>query len=244
MSQPTGAGASAEDKKRRAAAAAVDLVRPGMKLGLGTGSTADAFVKALAEKVRGGLDIIAVPTSERTAKLAGSLGIRLTSLDSEPQLDLTVDGADELDRSLRLVKGGGGALLREKIVAVASRAMAVIADDTKLVATIGAFPLPIEVAPFGLGATERSVAALAADLSLSGPIRLRRAADGEPYVTDGGHFILDASFGRIPDPEALAAGLDRLPGVMGHGLFIGIATTAIIAGNSEIVRLQQPAARR
>ncbi len=244
MSQATGAGASADEKKRRAAAAALELVRPGMKLGLGTGSTADAFVTALAERVRHGLDIIAVPTSERTAKLAGSLGIRLTSLDNEPQLDLTVDGADELDRSLRLVKGGGGALLREKIVAVASRAMAVIADETKLVATIGAFPLPIEVAPFGLGATERAVAALAGDLKLSGPVRLRRAADGQPYVTDGGHFILDASFGRIPDPEALAAGLDRLPGVMGHGLFIGIATTAIIAGNTEIVRLQQSAARR
>ncbi len=220
---------TSEELKQQAAEAAAARVEPGMKLGIGTGSTADAFTRALGARVRSGLDIIGVPTSERTKRLAGIEGIRLTTLEDAPELDLTVDGADEFDRNLRLVKGGGGALLREKIVAAASRAMIVIADGSKLVAMIGAFPLPIEVMPFGLGATRRKVERLVSGLGLVGSLSLRQDAGGLPYLTDGGHYILDASFGRIPDPEALAAGLDATTGVVEHGLFIGLATEAFVA---------------
>jgi ribose 5-phosphate isomerase A len=237
------AASSGDDRKRRAAIAALDGIVSGMKLGLGTGSTADQFVRALAEKVKDGLDIVGVPTSERTADLARSLGIRLATLEEEPALDVTIDGADELDDQLRLVKGGGGALLREKIVATASKRMVVIADDSKVVAMIGAFPLPIEVAPFGLGATERAIAALAARLGLTGPMKVRRAG-ADPYRTDGGHYIIDASFGRIPDPEALAAGLDVIAGVMGHGLFLGIASEAVIARQNDVIRLKPAGLQR
>jgi ribose 5-phosphate isomerase A len=226
-----------DDRKRRAALAALESVEPGMKLGLGTGSTADAFVEALGTRVSDGLDVIGVPTSERTAELAASLGIRLTTLDAEPELDITIDGADELDIQLRLIKGGGGALLREKIVASASTRMIVIADDTKLVGSLGEFPLPIEVAPFGLRATELAIERLSEGLSLTGPINLRRIDGGEPFVTDGGHHILDAAYGEVAEPELLAAGLDEIAGVMGHGLFLGIATEAIVAGTAEISRL-------
>lgn len=235
----SGIPSTPDDRKRRAALAALESVESGMKLGLGTGSTADEFVRALADRVREGLVVTGVPTSERTAELARSLGIPLATLDELPQLDITIDGADELDRSLRLIKGGGGALLREKIVATASHRMIVIADDSKLVKTIGAFPLPIEVVPFGLASTERMVARLADRLGLSGPIVLRRGGDGAPYRTDSNHFIIDASFGRISDPEALAAGLDEIAGVMGHGLFLGIASEAIIARQSDVIRLGQ-----
>ncbi len=231
------AAPKADDRKRRAALAALEAVEPGMKLGLGTGSTADEFVKALAERVRGGLNIIGVPTSERTAKLAGDLGISLTTLEEQPALDITIDGADELDAQLRLVKGGGGALLREKIVATASARMIVIADNSKLVETIGAFPLPIEVVPFGLGATRIAVEKLTDRLGLAGPITLRPGAGDKPYLTDGGHFILDASFGKIADAEALAAGLNTIPGVVEHGLFLGIASEAMIAGPEGVTRL-------
>lgn len=218
-----------DDLKRAAAAAALEEVRPGMRLGLGTGSTADHFVRLLAERVRDGLTVIGVPTSERTAALAGELGVPLTTLDETPELDLTVDGADEVDHALRLIKGGGGALLREKIVAAASRRMAVIVDAGKLVDTLGAFPLPIEVNAFGLAATQGAVVAAAAALDLDGPIVLRRMANGDPFVTDGGHFILDASFRRIAEPEKLGRSLLEIPGVVEHGLFIGLATMAFIA---------------
>ncbi len=228
---------TADQRKQQAALAALEAIQPGMKLGLGTGSTADAFVRALGERVSQGLDIIGVPTSERTAELASSLGIRLTTLDDEPRLDITIDGADELDHQLRLIKGGGGALLREKIVASASDRMIVIADDSKLVDTLGAFPLPIEVAPFGLRATHLAIEALSAVLSLSGPIVLRETSEGKPFVTDGGHYILDASFGAIPAPEPLAAGLDEIAGVVGHGIFLDLATEAMIAGPEGVVRL-------
>ncbi len=217
------------DLKRRAAAAALDFVEPGMRLGLGTGSTADEFVRLLAERVAGGLDVVGVPTSERTGALAASLGIRLTTLEELPELDLTVDGADEIGPGLALVKGGGGALLREKIVAAASARMVVIADASKVVDPIGAFPLPIEVNPFGLGSTRLKIAAAARALGLDGPIVLRASADGRPFVTDGGHYILDASFRRIPDPMSLANALVGIPGVVEHGLFLGLATAAVVA---------------
>src|SRR5713101_7502412 len=184
-------------QKRAAAARAVEFVRPGMRLGLGTGSTAKYFVELLAERVRAGLDVIAVPTSEATRSDAERLGVPLTSLDETPELDLTVDGADEINPDLTLIKGGGGALLREKIVAAASARMIVIADESKWVSLLGAFPLPIEIAPFGAAATLRAVEAAAADAGSAGPARLRREPDGHAFVTDGGHWLLDAQLQRI-----------------------------------------------
>ncbi|CAN7375767.1 ribose-5-phosphate isomerase RpiA [Rhizobium sp. LjRoot98] len=219
----------ARQMKIKAAAAALDYVEDGMRLGIGTGSTAEEFVRLLAEKVAAGFRIEGVPTSERTARLCLELGVPLKSLEELPELDLTIDGADEVDPMLRLIKGGGGALLREKIVACASARMIVIADETKVVETLGAFKLPIEVNSFGLGATRIAVEKLAARHGLSGEIAVRASGDG-PFMTDGGHLILDASFGRIPDADALARELNAIPGVVEHGLFIGIASLAIIAG--------------
>jgi ribose 5-phosphate isomerase A len=223
--------------KHAAAARAVTLVQDGMRLGLGSGSTAAAFVSALAERVRSGLKIVGVPTSERTRQQAEREGVPLTTLDETPELDLTLDGADELDDRLRLIKGGGGALLREKIVAAASRRMVVIADGSKRVAQLGRFPLPIEVVPFGLEATRRAVAAAVRRVGCEGDLRLRSAANGEPFVTDGGHAILDAHLGRIERPEALAEALAGIPGVVEHGLFLGLATGAIVATESGVVEL-------
>ncbi|MGQ7794473.1 ribose-5-phosphate isomerase RpiA [Faunimonas sp. B44] len=219
----------ADDLKRRAAEAALAHVESGMRLGLGTGSTAAFFVKGLAERVSGGLDVVGVPTSEATAALARALGVPLATLEDYPELDLAVDGADEIGPGLSLVKGGGGALLREKIVAHAARRMIVIADASKVVDTLGAFPLPIEAVPFGLAATSLAVERCALELGLSCALDLRRR-DGEVAKTDGGNWLLDASFGRIPEPEALARELSALPGVVEHGLFLGYADLAIIAG--------------
>jgi ribose 5-phosphate isomerase A len=215
--------------KIEAARAALAHVEDGMRLGIGTGSTAEEFVRLLAARMREGLSIIGVPTSERTAALCRELGVPLTTLEETPELDLTVDGADEFDPELSLVKGGGGALLREKIVAAASRRMIVIADESKAVQTLGRFPLPIEVNPFGLKATELAVRRAAEALGLAGPVTLRMTKDA-PFVTDGGHFILDASFGRIPDPRALSSSLHSVPGVVEHGLFLGLAQIAVVAG--------------
>lgn len=215
--------------KIEAARVALTHVADGMRLGIGTGSTAEEFVRLLAEKVAAGLTVIGVPTSERTASLCLQLGVPLSSLDETPELDLTIDGADEIGPGLSLVKGGGGALLREKIVAATSERMIVIADETKLVADLGRFPLPIEVNRFGLRATELAIIAGAATIGLSGSVTLRMTKDA-PFVTDGGHFILDASFGRIPDPRALSDTLYAIPGVVEHGLFLGMADVAIIAG--------------
>ena len=223
----------AREMKIKAAAAALEFVEDGMRLGIGTGSTAEEFVRLLAEKVAGGFKVEGVPTSERTARLCLELGVPLKSLDELPELDLTIDGADEVDSALRLVKGGGGALLREKIVAWASTRMVVIADETKLVPTLGKFPLPIEVNPFGLGATRLAVEKAAGRLGLAGEIRLRQSGDGV-FVTDGGHYILDASFGLIPDAEALSGALHAIPGVVEHGLFIDIADVAVIAGTEGV----------
>lgn len=220
---------SADDLKRAAAARALELVEGGMRLGLGTGSTAKHFVDLLGERVRTGLDVVCVPTSEATRAQAEGLGVPLTTLDQTPELDLTVDGADEIDGKMRLIKGGGGALLREKIVAAASARMIVIADASKDVAVLGRFPLPIEVVPFGLEATRRAIAAAFARTGCAGTLSLRSAAKGGPFVTDGGHYILDAALGSIPEPERLADALAGIPGVMEHGLFIGLATGAILA---------------
>ncbi|CAN7664895.1 ribose-5-phosphate isomerase RpiA [Bosea sp. LjRoot9] len=221
---------TADELKKLAAARALELVRPGMRLGLGTGSTAKHFVDLLGQRVAAGLDVICVATSEATQAQALALGIRMSSLDETPELDLTVDGADEIDPQLRLIKGGGAAHLREKIVAAASVRMIVIADDSKLVERLGRFPLPIEVVPFGLEATRRAVAAAIAGCGSAGELVLRKRPDGATVVTDNGNYILDAHLGAIAQPEALALALGQVPGVVEHGLFIGLASGAILAG--------------
>jgi ribose 5-phosphate isomerase A len=227
----------AEALKRDAAAKALTFVEDGMRLGLGTGSTAKHFVDLLAERMKSGLKVIGVPTSEVTRAQAQSLGVPLTTLDETPELDLTIDGADEIDPQLNLIKGAGGALLREKIVAAASARMIVIADASKQVAALGRFPLPIEVDAFGLGATRRAIEKALEAAGCPGPISVRTKADGHVFVTDGGHMILDAACARIPDPAALASRLQSVPGVVEHGLFIGLASLAIIAspGGAEVV---------
>jgi ribose 5-phosphate isomerase A len=220
--------------KRAAAIAALAEVRPGMKLGLGTGSTARHFLAVLAERVSGGLACVGVPTSEATAAEARALGIPLSTLEETPELDLTVDGADEIGPNLALIKGAGGALLREKIVAASSARMVVIADASKKVAMLGAFPLSIEVNRFGLSATRRSIEKIMTAQGASGSLVLRLEKGGEPLETDGGHLILDASFGRISRPEALANELSAVPGVVEHGLFIGLCDRAYVAGPAGI----------
>jgi len=226
--------------KRAASARALEFVRSGMRLGLGTGSTVKHFVDLLGERMGAGLDIVAVPTSEATRAQAARLGIPLTTLDETPALDLTIDGADEIAPDLTLIKGGGGALLREKIVAAASARLIVIADESKWVSVLGAFPLPIEIAPFGAGAIVRAIEAAVAEVGCPGPAVLRKAKDGKPVATDGGHWILDAHLRRIADPSALAARLCRVPGMLEHGLFIGLARTAILAGPAGVRLVEQP----
>lgn len=226
--------ASQDDAKRRAAARALDLVEPGMKLGLGTGTTAALFVELLGRRIAEGLDVVGVPTSERTRTLALLHSIPLSTLEATPELDLTVDGADEFDRSLRLVKGGGGAHLREKIVALASKRMVVITDSSKLVTTLGKFPLPVEVNVFGLEATRRMILAAAEASGCTGEIRLRKNPSGQAFVTDNDHYLVDCFFGAIPDPEGLAERLAAVPGVVEHGLFIGVATAVISAGEEGL----------
>ncbi len=225
---------SADDLKRAAAARAVALVEPGMRLGLGTGSTAAHFVDLLAERVAKGLDVIGVPTSEATRAQAERLGIRLTTLEETPRLDLTIDGADEVDCELRLIKGGGGALLREKIVAAASERMIVIADKSKLVDRLGRFPLPVEVVRFGLASTRIHMKEQAQDAGCFGEIRQRLNSDGSPFVTDNGNFILDCDFREIFEPEILADALGVIPGVVEHGLFLGLADMAFLAASGGV----------
>ena len=219
-----------EALKRQAAARALEQVRDGMKLGLGTGSTAKHFVDLLGEKVAAGMKIVGVPTSEATRAQAQACKIPLTTLDEIDHLDLTVDGADEVDGALNLIKGGGGALLREKIVAAASDRMIVIADESKWVEALGRFPLPMEVIPFGLKATQAAISRAFAESGVSGQMVLRKGKDGHVFVTDGGHWIVDAHLGRINDAPRLAGLLSLIPGVVEHGLFIGLATTVVLAG--------------
>jgi ribose 5-phosphate isomerase A len=220
--------------KRAAAAQALDYVKDGMKLGLGSGSTAEMFVEMLAPRVRGGEKLLCVPTSEKTAALARKLGFTLAALDDLAPLDLTVDGADEADRNLDLIKGGGGMLLREKIVAAASRQMVVIADETKMVPRLGKYPLPIEVVEFGHKSTcTRLAAALTAAGYANAPLTLRQR-DGGTFKTDSGNVIYDCAFGAIQNATKLGAAISVVPGVVEHGLFIGMATTLLIAADGEI----------
>jgi ribose 5-phosphate isomerase A len=229
-----------DDLKRKAAALALEQVQSGMRLGLGTGSTARHFVDLLGEKVAQGFDCICVPTSEATAAQARELNIPLSDLETLDRLDITVDGADEINPDLNLIKGAGGALLREKIVAASSDVMLVIADSSKIVAHLGGiFPLPIEVNKFGLGATQRSVADVMARHNAQGEQRLRLTASGEPYLTDGGHYILDAFFGRISSPEALSSDLFNVPGVVEHGMFLNMCKTAYVASPDGVKALSR-----
>ena len=220
--------------KRAAAAKALDYVREGMKLGLGTGSTAEIFLELLSPRVRGGLNLLCVPTSERTATRARALGLSLASLDDTAPLDLTVDGADEADRELTLIKGAGGALLREKIVAASSKRMIVIADESKLVARLGKFTLPVEVLEFGHKTTVARLAAAVAALGYAGVTMTLRGKDGVAFKSDSGNLIYDCAFGAITSASKLAQALADIPGVIEHGLFLGIATTLLIAHPGEV----------
>ncbi len=222
--------------KIEAARAALSFVEDGMRLGIGTGSTADEFARLLAEQVASGFKVTGVPTSERTRMLCEELNVPLATLEEMPELDLVIDGADEVDGTLNLIKGGGGALLREKIVANACAKMVVIADDSKLVETLGAFPLPIEVNKFGLAATRLALEELRSELGLRGEYLLR-GGGSDPFVTDGGHLILDAFFGHIPDADALSNGLLLVPGVVEHGLFLGYANAVLLAGEAGVTQL-------
>ncbi|NBC20846.1 MAG: ribose-5-phosphate isomerase RpiA [Alphaproteobacteria bacterium] len=222
-----------EREKQNAAAAAMELVEDGMTLGLGTGSTARFFVEMLAEEIADGLVVRAVPTSEETRRLAESHGVPLIPVDEVERIHLTVDGADELDEDGALIKGGGGALLREKIIADSSDHMVVIADPSKQILRLGSFPLPVEVTPFGFTLTARRVFEALRASGIDKPKTLLRTDAGhEAYVTDGGNHILDCHCGRIPDAEALAARLSAVPGVVEHGLFIGLARTVIIGNET------------
>ena len=217
-----------ETQKRAAAERALEFVRPGMRLGLGTGSTAAHFVNLLGERVRAGLKVVAVPTSEATRALAERLGIALTTLDETPQLDLTVDGADEIAPDLTLIKGGGGALLREKIVASATKMQVIVTDSSKQVPVLGQFPLPVEVIKF-------AEPLIATKISEMGARVIRRQdASGKPYLTDEDNYILDCHFGQIPDPAALGRTLSEIPGIVEHGLFIGMASVVLMAKAGKV----------
>ena len=224
-----------DELKREAAAEALKFVQSGMRLGLGTGSTAKIFVDLLAERMNAeNLHLLCVPTSEATRIQAQSFGIPLTTLDNTPELDLAIDGADEIDPQLNLIKGGGAAHLREKIVEMAAKRFIVIADETKLVAHLGKFPLPLECAPFGLEATRRQLEKAIGAAGCQGELALRQKANGETLFTDGGNVILDAKLGRISNPAKLADALDHVTGLVEHGLFIGMAERAILATSTGI----------
>jgi ribose 5-phosphate isomerase A len=215
-------------EKEAAGRAAAKLVQDGDVVGLGTGSTAYFAVIALGERVKAGLKIIGIPTSVATADLARRVGIPLTTLDEHPEIDITIDGADEIDPNLNLIKGGGGALTREKVVATVSKKMVVVADSSKVVKTLGKFPLPVEVIAFARTVIEKKIGAL------GGLPKLRMRPDGSPYLTDNGNEILDCSFGKIADPAGLARSLSEMPGVVEHGLFIGVAKVAFVGTGDSV----------
>ncbi len=222
-----------DQEKQTAARAAVQLVKDGDIVGLGSGSTAAYAVRLLAERVRDGLKIAGIPTSETTKRLAEQLSIPLATLEEHSQIDIDIDGADEIDPQLNLIKGGGGAFLREKIIASISRRFVVIADSAKQVMRLGKFPLPVEVIPFAQSLIKPQIEAFGAK------VVLRSYAYGNPYVTDEGHHILDCTFGDIPDPAALADALRRIPGVVEHGLFIGMAERALVGKDGKVVELRR-----
>jgi ribose 5-phosphate isomerase A len=222
-------------EKKAAAHAALHYIESGMVVGLGSGSTSSEFIKLLGERVQAGaLQIRGIPTSAHSHKLATSLGIPLVTFEEVSQIDVSVDGADEIDPHLRLIKGHGGALLREKIVASASKRMAVVADDTKLVRRLGELvSVPVEVVPFGWQVTARRLA------ELGGKPALRLGPDQKPFITDGGHYILNCAFGPMDDPKETAHHLDHVVGLIEHGLFLKVATEAFIAGQNGVKKLQK-----
>ena len=226
-----------DQEKIAAARASLRFVHDGQIVGLGTGSTAAYTIQFLGERVQQGLKITGIPTSQRSANLAKGLGIRLATLDDYQHIDVTIDGADEFDPELRLIKGGGGALLREKVVASASRQVVIVADSAKQVQVLGKFPLPVEVIPFAQALVAERIAALGASVTL------RQYAYGNPFVTDEGHHILDCHFGQIPDPPALALQLSQMPGVVEHGLFIDMADVVLVGRGQEVVELHSKAKR-
>jgi ribose 5-phosphate isomerase A len=223
----------ADQEKQAAARASLRFIKSGQVVGLGTGSTAAAFIRLLAEQVKNGLLIRGIPTSVRSRELAESLGIPVTTLDECQEIDVTVDGADEVDPELRLIKGGGGALLREKVVASATKHLVIVADAAKQVPRLGRFPLPVEVIRFAQALVAKKIAALGAD------VRLRLQADGTPYVTDESNQIFDCRFGEIADADKLARQLSDMPGIVEHGLFIGMASTVLLAKGDQIVELHR-----
>jgi ribose 5-phosphate isomerase A len=220
-----------EQEKEAAARASLKFVKNGQIVGIGTGSTAAFLIQLLGEEVKKGLRIQAIPTSERSGQQAASLGIPLTTLDQHPEIDVTVDGADEVDEHLCLTKGGGGALLREKIVGSATKQYVIIADSSKRVPVLGKFPLPVEVIKFAQPVVARKIQALGAKVDL------RRDAKGNPFLTDEHNHILDCRFGEIRNPEPLARILSDMPGIVEHGLFIGMANVVLIANGSQVVEL-------
>jgi len=222
-----------DQEKEAAARASLRFVQEGNIVGLGSGSTATYAVRFLGERIRAGLKIRGIPTSAQTKELATSLGIPLATLDEYQQIDVTIDGADEVDPQLQLIKGGGGALLREKVVASASRQLVIIADSSKQVPVLGKFPLPVEVIPFAQPLVAKRIAALGASA------KLRRQTSGSPFVTDEGHHILDCSFGQIPDPAALARTLKAMPGVVEHGLFIDMASVVLVARGDMVQEVRR-----
>ena len=228
------------DKAKFAAArCAVDFVEDGMKVGLGTGSTAAWMVRCLAERVREeGLRITGVPTSTRTGTLARQLGLTVTTLDEAKWLDLTIDGADEFDGELNLIKGGGAALLQEKIVATASDRMIVIADAAKEVAQLGAFPLPVEVVRFGWQTTQRLIEEVLVSMDVLGRQTALRQSGEAPLITDEGHFIIDLHLNRIENPRALWLALNQIPGVVENGLFVDICDQVVIGGTDGRVEIR------
>ena len=222
-----------DQEKQAAAYASLRFVRDGDIVGLGSGSTATFAIQFLGERVRAGLRIRGIPTSANTKTLAESVGISLTTLDEFQQIDVTIDGADEIDPQLQLIKGGGGALLREKVIASASRKVVIVADSSKQVPMLGTFPLPVEVIAFAQALVARKIAALGAT------VKIRKLRDGNLYVTDEGHHILDCDFGEIPDPPQLARALQNIPGVAGHGLFVDMATVVLIAKGDQLLELRR-----
>jgi ribose 5-phosphate isomerase A len=224
---------NADEAKEAAARASLRFIKSGQVVGLGTGSTAACFISLLGEQVKNGLRIRGIPTSVRSRELAERLGIPLTTLDECQEIDVTVDGADEVDSKLRLIKGGGGALLREKVVGSATKHLVIVADATKQVPRLGKFPLPVEVIRFAQALVAKKIAALGAD------VRLRLQANGTPYVTDESNHILDCHFGEIADADNLARQLSDMPGIVEHGLFIGMASTVLLAKGDEIVELNR-----
>ena len=224
---------SLNSEKQAAAGAAVQLVETGNVVGLGSGSTASFAIHRLAERVRSGLKIVGIPTSKATKTLAEQLGIPLTTLRDNPVIDIDIDGADEIDPQLNLIKGGGGAMLREKVIASASKRFVVVAESVKLVPHLGKFPLPVEVISFAEALVKNRIEALGARATL------RKQKDGSVYVTDEGHHILDCNFGEIADPAALNAKLHEIPGVVEHGLFIGMAETAFVGKEGCVLQVKR-----